>query len=407
MQPNNYDLIIVGAGPAGSTCALYAARAGLQVLLLDKETFPRDKVCGDAVSGVSFRFLQELGLQNVVEETSGKICKSMHVFALDGISTKISFTPEGRSSEHISVLCRRQIFDNILFQRAKQEVDTLEGFSVKDVLVESNSVIGVIGQDKTGKTKELTAKVIIGADGCRSVIARKAGLYHHDPKNTVIATRAYYEGVSYMNDSIEIHFLDDLIPGYFWIFPLKNNQVNVGVGMIHSELMKRKINIRKAHMQAIKSPRLCDRFQDATLKSPISGWNLPLANKKRKMVDNGVLLIGDAAGLVHPLSGEGISYSMLSGYLAAELLAEVCQGNDFSAAMLKRYKHRLWKEVGLDFLGGSFLQKIGVWKPVINAIIHKAQKNKAFNNMISQLIAGDLGPGALANPLVYLKMLFR
>jgi geranylgeranyl reductase family protein len=407
MKACDYDIVIVGAGPAGSTCALYAARSGLNVLLLDKETFPRDKICGDAISGISLRFLQELDLQEEIEKAAGKRGKSMLVFAPDGSSTEISFTPRGRSLEHFNILCRREILDNILFQRAKQEVDTLEGFTVNDILMNNGHVCGIRGLDEKGREKELRANVIIGADGCRSVIARKAGLYHLDPKHQVIATRAYYEGVSDMKDAIEIHFVNKVIPGYFWIFPLRDNRVNVGLGMVHREIMKRRINIREAHIEATRSPRLCDRFQNATMHGPIRGWNLPLAHKNRKMVGDGVLLIGDAAGLVHPLSGEGISFSMLSGYLAAQLIAEVNHEKDFSAATLQHYQTRLWKEVGLEFLGGSLLQKIGAWKPFINSIVHKAHKNSAFNNMISQLLAGDMGPGALVNPMVYLRMFFR
>ena len=406
MTSYDYDIVIVGAGPAGSICALYAARHGLRTLLLDKKVFPRDKICGDAISGISLRFLQELGLQDKIEKAGGKKAKSMLLFAPDGSSTKISFTPEGRTPEHFNIVCRRTIFDNILFQQAKQHVDTLEGFTVTDLLRDSDQVCGIKGLDANNTTKKIRAKVVIGADGCRSVVARKAGLSDFDSRHQVVATRTYYENVTQTTKDIELHFIDEVIPGYFWIFPIDDNQVNVGLGMLHSELIKRKINLRTAHIQATRSPRLGNRFKNAVMLGPIRGWNLPLAHKRRKMTSDGVLLIGDAAGLVHPLSGEGISFSMLSGYLAAELLSQACAGNDFSTTFLQQYQTKLWNEVCLDFRGGAILQKVGTWKPFINRVIRKAEQNKTFNNMISQLLAGEFGPGALANPKVILRLFF-
>jgi flavin-dependent dehydrogenase len=167
----DYDVIIVGGGPGGSTCAANLGKAGHKVLLLDKARFPRDKVCGDGITGKSRGFIQKLGLLDEMEER-GAIYDGIEVIWPKGSKTLIK-----AGDGYYSYVCKRQIFDNVLFQNAKKLSDAREGFAVTDVIAEGGKVVGVKATDLSdSSTHEFRAKVVVGADGANSVVATKLGL---------------------------------------------------------------------------------------------------------------------------------------------------------------------------------------------------------------------------------------
>ncbi len=403
----DYDVIIVGGGPAGTTCALYAARHDLNILLVDKKTFPRDKICGDAISGKSLVYLRELGLLPRLERAPQIRVDSVIFSAPNGTQIRVPFTPPNTNRESYGYVCRREVFDHILFQAAKEKVETREGFAVDDLLIENGRVYGISGVDARGQRQQFTAKVVVGADGYSSIVRRKLGLYEIDSRHWVIATRAYYRGVKNLTDAIEIHFVKDILPGYFWIFPLDNGLANVGLGMLHSKLKKRKINLRKAHIAATESPYFRERFQDAELIGDIHGWNLPMGSKRRTVHGDGFILLGDAAGLVDPFSGEGISNAMSSGKIAAGVLAEVCRGEEFSAARLQTYADRLWAELGPDLKTSYRLQLVGRFQPLLNLVVDRAAAYQEVRDWISAMMAGVASRDELTSIRTYFRLLFQ
>lgn len=402
----DYDVIIVGGGPAGSACALYAEQHGLRVLLVDKATFPRDKICGDAISGKSVVYLRELGLLDALHSQPQVRANGVTFSSPDGNLATIAFTPPNTDRESFGYVCRREVFDNILFQAAKQRVETREGFNVTDLLVENGQVRGVNGRNGTADQR-LTAKVVVGADGYNSVVLRKMGLYEHDPAHWVVATRAYYRGVTEVTDAIEIHFVKDILPGYFWIFPLEDGLVNVGIGMRHDELKKRGISLRQAHVAATEAPFFQRRFRNAELLGGIVGWNLPVGSKERRAHGNGFLLLGDAAGLIDPFSGEGIGNAMCSGKIAAEVLATVCASDDFSDAALAAYQQQLWQRLGPELRMSYTLQRLGRFRPLLNLIVSRAARRAEVREWISMMMAGTAPKETLKSPLTYLRLLLK
>lgn len=285
----DYDIIIIGAGPAGSSCALFAHRAGLNSLLLDKKSFPRDKICGDAISGKSMIYLKELNLFDKIEKEDAFVISKVTISSPKGDQIDLDLDPDGNKRNKKGYVCRREVFDNILFQEAKTCTDYRENFTVKDLLIKEDQVYGVKGINSQGNEEEFQAKVVIGADGFNSLIAKKMSIFKREAKHWAIATRAYYSGIKDLQDSLELHFHKDFQSGYFWIFPLKNGKANVGIGMLDSVLKAKKINIKEAHEKAIKSDFLKERFKDAVLLSPIQGANLPFASLERKLYGNGFL----------------------------------------------------------------------------------------------------------------------
>lgn len=403
----NYDAIIVGGGPGGATTALYAERLGLKVLLLDKKHFPRDKICGDAISGKSILYLRELNLIEAVEK-SPQVAVNNIVFSSPNYqSVRIKLIADSFNGISSGYVCRRMVYDNILFQAAKEKVETIEGFTVEDLIKPNGQALGVRGRMDTGREAEFNAKVVIGADGFNSIVSRKSGLYDHDPDHTLVATRAYYSGISGLSDAIELHYIKEVLPGYFWIFPLENGMANVGLGMVHSALKKKGVRLRFAHIAATESPAFKERFKNAQLIGDIHGWNLPVGSKRRQIHGDGFILIGDAAGLIDPFTGEGIGNAMCSGKIAAQTLAEIVGGKDYSARALKVYADRVWKAIGGELNLAYRLQRTARFTALVNLVVNRARKRREVADWISAMIAGKVTKRELLHPSTYMKLLFK
>lgn len=404
-----YDVIIVGGGPAGSAAAIYCSRFGLKSLLLEKAGFPRDKICGDALSGKSMTILRELGLLEQACKLPAEQIDSITFGSPDHTEVNIPFSGEKRQGIPLGLTVRREVFDHFLFHEAKKVSHKVqENFTVTDLLFEGKQVKGVTGTDGvTGARHSYQANIVLGADGYNSVVARKTKLYGHEPEHWVVALRQYFRNVKGLNGQIELHYIDEVRPGYFWIFPVDDNRANIGIGMLHKSLKERKLDLKKALQMAIQSPAFRERFNDAQALEEPAGWNLPVGSKHRLNYGEGFLLLGDAAGLIDPFSGEGIGNALYSGRQAAKTAKEALDANNFSSKFLRQYDERLWAEIGDELAVSSKLQKIGQNRFLVNFVINKAARSQEVREIISGMMANQIPKTKLANPLFYLKLLFR
>ena len=402
-----YDAIIVGAGPGGSSAAIYSNKFGLKSLLLDKSVFPRDKVCGDALSGKSVKLLDELGFIDDINKLDGAVINRI-IFGNPNHSECELDLAKSRHKEHISngYVIPRFLFDDYLFQKAKQSSDYKDGFTVTDLIFKDNYAIGVIGNDKNGIEREYYANVIMGADGPNSIVSKKAGLYKMDMNHTAIGVRCYYENVGDLTDQIELHYVNEINPGYFWIFPSGGKTANIGVGLQSSIIKQKKKNLFKIMKTIIKSQYFYKRFKNAKPIGKPSRWSLPFGSIKRRNHGNGVLLLGDAAGLVDPFTGEGIGNAMVSGKIAAQTLLSSKSANDYSSKYLSRYDKKLWNFIGSELRVSTKLLKLARSKFLLNFVIDRAARNNNTRNIISGMLANEIPKTELSNPLFYLKILF-
>ncbi len=404
-MPKEFDAIVVGSGPAGSIAAMYLAKelGKERVLLVDKVKFPRDKICGDAQGRKAANILKELGIYEDYEKLPGQKIYGITLSSPNG--TQVELDVESRDKPAPGYCHKRQVFDNFLNENARKKA-TFQILNVNDLVMEGGAVKGVIGTNEKGEREEIRAKVVLGADGGPSAVAKRLGLNVNPPEHFIVAVRGYYKNVTGMTDRIEIHLIKDLIPGYFWIFPLPDGECNVGLGMIVKDRNEKKINLTHATIKAMKENQLFkERFKDAVEVSPIVGWNLPVASHHRKCYGSGYLLLGDAASLIDPLSGEGVGNAMISGRIAAQVSIEAVKKNDYSEKFLKKYDKELWNAIGDEIKSNYRLQKLGKMFPqLIDKLIVKASQDEGFRKTVQELLPYTGGRKKIGT-LEFLKIL--
>lgn len=361
---DNYDIIIVGAGPAGSVAALQASRNGHSVLLLDKSDFPRDKSCGDGLTRTSTKLLHKLGLW----ERFAKFQKieGVKVMVEDEGFRQFDY-PDYLSAPGHGLVVPRLELDAILWEEAVMSGAIFMGKASFDKLLFRESDNKVIGVELTSG-KSYYADLVIGADGAASKIAYQAGLTS-TPKNKLgFGIRGYYKNVSGLNNRLELSLpiLDSskkrVLPSYGWVFPLDDDKVNIGVGLIEKT---DKDNIRTVMDMFVDKLRTSDpRFAMMELEGKHFGAPMRFDFKPDNTFRPGLLLIGDAAGLISPFTGEGIGYAIETGIVAADLYKELRVKKDQDFVHLEKYgnilasKYQGYFETGTTSINRYHL----VWK---------------------------------------------
>lgn len=341
-QHATYDIVICGAGPAGSSVALALRQSGLRVALIDRATFPRDKVCGDAIPGRAIKNLQKIG-----EEYARAFRR--HAPALITRSTALYYKSRQISFDWVgeAYTCARMDFDNFLFTQVVEttKTDVYTGISITSV---SKAGDGYTVTAKDGSS--FTCRMLIGADGAQSVTAKALAKRTIDRDNHVGSVRAYYSGITGLDPhTTEVYFDRKYLPSYLWVFPLPGNRANVGFGMLSSEIARRRVDLKKLFYEFIDStPTLRYRLGAATAISPLEGFGLPLGARKLTISGDNYILTGDAASLIDPISGDGIGNAVLSGRLSAAQAIKCFQQNNFSASFISEYDTLLNAAIGKE-----------------------------------------------------------
>jgi len=432
---DDFDAIVVGGGPGGSATAGYLAMEGKRVLLVEKEVWPRDKICGDAVGGKSLSHVKRLGVKETLESTPHFRVTGIVFSSPKGHSVRVALPEEDVQRLEAGYSLPRQQFDHLLFNQVQKLVRdhggaVLQGGEVREVLYDDGQggadpgkgsgerrhakgiVVRIGGRD--GVEHTYSAPVVVGAAGYRCPVAKSMleDTYEEpmvDRAHYCAGYREYWRGVKGCEDNIgdiEIHFVDTVIPGYFWLFPVAEGVVNVGIGMVMSLLDKQPKKLKALQAEVIaQHPLFKERFANASMiPGTGKGWQLPFGSPRKKAdkqprrsASNGIFLVGDAASLVDPFSGEGVGNALVSGELAAQHILDGKSPEDYQSA--------LWNALGPELTNSYSMQKLSRRAWLLNWFVGKASKKPAIQEMMTEMIASKEAQENLHSPWFMFKTL--
>ncbi|CAB4692620.1 MAG: geranylgeranyl reductase family protein [Actinobacteria bacterium] len=360
---NDADVIVVGAGPGGSATAAHLARAGVKTLLLEKTEFPREKVCGD---GLTPRAVKELLALDIDLTTQGWI-KNKGLRIIGGGHRLELPWPELSVFPDYGLVRTRADLDQILAQKAVAVgADLRESTSVTGPVMEQDRIVGVTTKNAAGEERTYRAPIVVAADGNSSRLSLSMGLTKRDDRPLGVAVRTYFRSPRHEDDWLEswleLWDQDRLLPGYGWVFGVGDGTSNVGLGILNSSPAFANVDYRALLMRWADSMPKEWGYVPEEMVGPIRGAALPMGFNRTPHFHQGMLLVGDAGGMVNPFNGEGIAYAMESGRIAAETIAEaLASGRDQARDLrLATYPTRLKSEWGGYYtLGRVFVKLIG------------------------------------------------
>ncbi len=392
------DVIVVGAGPAGSTAAIQLARAGVDVLLLEKSTFPRDKVCGDGLTPRGVKQVLALGI-----DVSGGDWLTNRGLRVVGAGRSLELDwPTLQDYPNFGLVRPRRDFDQMLADMAVKAGARLhQAATVTEPVIDDRTgrIVGVSARTEAGP-RSFHAPLVLAADGVSARLAVGMGINKKDNRPIGVAVRQYYASPARSDDDyLESHLelwdrsspaSPKLLPGYGWIFGLGDGTVNVGLGMLNSSKAFGHTDYRKLLRTWLDGTPAEWGLREADAIGPVGGAGLPMGFNRTPHYGRGLLLLGDAGGSVNPFNGEGIAYAMESATLAAESVLQALGRPDGPSreAALHGYAAAMQEHLGSYYrLGGMFSTLIG--KPaVMKAATRLGLPRRRLMYLVMKLLAG-------------------
>ncbi|MGH9184802.1 MAG: geranylgeranyl reductase family protein [Acidimicrobiales bacterium] len=399
------EVLVVGGGPAGAACAYWLARAGRDVVVIERKSFPREKTCGDGLTPRAVHQLAEMGLEKKLVDAGHHRYDGLRACA-HGITLELQWPDHPIYPSHGYVVRRRDL-DQMVAEHAVEAGATLrQGTEAVTPILQSGLVRGAVVKDKAagGATEEIRARYVVVADGANSRFGRSLGTARNRSWPAGIAIRGYYESPLHDDPWIE-SALDvrdrngNALPGYGWIFPVGDGTINVGVGLLSTFRDYRDVNTSRLMEEFAATAPAYWGISPESSCGPPTGGRLPMGGSVSPNVGPTWVVIGDAAGTINPFNGEGIDYAYETGRLAADLLAEGLEtGNGLA---LQRYPHLLHERYGLYFKVARLFAKVIGNPPLLRELTRVGMHSRSLMEWVLRIMANllrddELGPAEAA-----------
>ena len=381
-----YDLVVVGAGPGGSAAAYYAARAGLATLLLDRQEFPRDKACGDGLMPHAASEVSLMGLGDWLDEPHhGK-------FTGFSIYTRTAYLRQGvPPSLHgpRGYVVKREETDAKLLERAVSAgAEFHAGVRATGLLRSPAGEVTGIEATQGGEYLRFDAPAVVAADGVGGFAG--SGMKTHQ---NAVARRQYYRGVEGPNkEELHIFITRDMNSdgaGYGWVFYLGDGRANVGAGVSTRALARTGRNLKDFFDRFLEEPQMAGWLEDAEPEGPAKSWSLKMGMWGSKRYAQGLMMVGDAGSMVHPISGEGVGYAIESGRLAASWAHEAHARMNFSASVLSGYERQLRRQRAREHFSGHALVNLVPNMGMLEPLFKACEKDPGVRRALVESFTGD------------------
>lgn len=403
-------VLIIGAGPAGSALAAQLASQKIRVLMVDASGFPRDKVCGDFVGPVALRELKALGVTGEQGFRDTQKIDYASLF-LEGRKLIEKNFPEQKDLKNHGRVIERVTLDHWIHLAARRSGaefipnKRLTGFDRIPGGIKANFADG----------ESIKTELLIGADGSNSTVARQFYGSKNPAKNQIIAIRAYFTGIKGPANRADLYFSEESFPGYTWVFPTGPRTANVGIGMAMETFPEHEMHLKEILRMLIeKDDALKSRLRGAKLTGKVRGWPLSTFNHGAPLIDDNLMLIGDAAGLINSLNGEGIQYALMSSRWAADTIAASNKARNFSRQALYPYEEKLLREMQYDMaMSNMVIQCIRnrslnpLWMELLKTLTERASIDDAYAATAGGVLAGIHPANAVLGPSFLSKTLLQ
>lgn len=375
------QVVVVGAGPAGSSTAFFLARAGVEVLLVDKETWPRDKVCGDGQERQIFPIYEEMGILDKVLAASRGQFYGFGFAGTDDIYT----TFEGSGDEDMpTFICtpRRELDDIVRLAALEAGAEWMENYEARELIIKKGQVRGVRGLYR-GKQLNIEADAVVVCDGAHSMLSRQLGIWTEDPRYVFYGARGYFDNVEGLSDRCidEIFNHEILYPsGYMWTFPMGGKTANVGVFITAQALRKSGMKVEDFFDWWRDNTKVGHwRMQHARPIGEVKGWRLPTSPEFGKCYAAGALVVGDSANMIECMNGGGQVEALTGGKIAAEVLVDALAKGDLSEEALSVFQVEMGNRLnGVQKFFALARESMLTDPAVFNRFLAKARADPAY-----------------------------